>query len=356
MNKTLCKAVMTRARLRNRYIRNPTQTNETIYKRFRNYCVNLFKKEKKKYYENLDIKSFTDNKLFWRTIKPLFSDKQQHSNNITLIENNKRISDDLEIAETMNNFFTNIIKNLEIEGFDTNEFSPDVKVDDISNIIQKFVNHPSIIKRKEHINISYPFSFSTKTKIEITEYIKKLNYKKPGTYNTIPVNIIKDCSDIISPYITQYYNRAVLESIFPSSLKNAEITPIHKKDDINNKENYRPISILPSISKLFEKLMQNDISNYMNNYLSPYLCGFRKGYNTETCLMSMVECWKKALDKNQIGGALLTDLSKAFDCINHELLIAKLAAYGFDRSSLSFIFSYLSNRKQRTKINNYFSS
>ena len=356
MNKTLCKAVMTRARLRNKYIKTPTLTNETIYKKYRNYCVNLFKKEKKKYYENLDIKSFTDNKLFWKTIKPLFSDKQQHSSNITLIENKKIISDDLKIAETMNNFFTNIIKNLEIEGYNTDEFLPDIKLDDISNIIQKFINHPSILKIKEQIHIQYPFSFPTRTNIEISECIKKLNNKKTGTYNTIPVTIIKDCSEIISPYISQYYNRAIIESKFPPSLKNAEITPIYKKDDINNKENYRPISILPSVSKIFERLMQTDISNYMKNYLSPYLCGFRKGYSTETCLMPMVECWKKALDKNKIGGALLTDLSKAFDCINHELLIAKLAAYGFDRISLSFIFSYLSNRKQRTKINNCFSS
>ena len=102
--------------------------------------------------------------------------------------------------------------------------------------------------------------------------------------------------------------------------------------------------------------MQNDISKYINNYLSPYLCGFRKGYSTETCLMAMLECWKKALDKNKIAGAILTDLSKAFDCINHELLIAKLAAYGFDHNSLSFIYSYLSKRKQRTKVNNTFSS
>ena len=78
--------------------------------------------------------------------------------------------------------------------------------------------------------------------------------------------------------------------------------------------------------------METDISNYMKNYLSPYLCGFRKGYSAETCLMSMVECWRKALDKNQIGGAILTDLSKAFDCINHELLIAKLATFCFDQN------------------------
>ena len=90
-------------------------------------------------------------------------------------------------------------------------------------------------------------------------------------------------------------------------------------------------------------------------HLSNYLCGFRKGYSTQYCLIVMLERWEKALDKQHLAGALLTDLSKAFDCLNHELLIAKLEAYGFDYSSLALVYSYLSERKQRTKINNSFS-
>ena len=101
--------------------------------------------------------------------------------------------------------------------------------------------------------------------------------------------------------------------------------------------------------------MYNDIYLYMENRLSPYLCGFRKGYSTQYCLMAMLERFRKVLDNKQKFGALLTDLSKAFDCLNHELLIAKLAAYGFDTLSLNLILSYLKGRKHRTKINNVFS-
>ena len=96
--------------------------------------------------------------------------------------------------------------------------------------------------------------------------------------------------------------------------------------------------------------MHDQILEYINKYLSPYLCGFRKGYSTQHCLTVMIERWKSALDKNIIGGALLTDLSKAFDGLNHELLIAKLDAYAFSKTSLALISSYLSERKQRTKI------
>ena len=91
---------------------------------------------------------------------------------------------------------------------------------------------------------------------------------------------------------------------------------------------------------------------YFNYILSKWQCGFRKGFSTQDCLLGMTEKWRKCLDK---GGAKIIDLSKAFDCFLHELLMAKLAAYCFDYQSLRITQSFLSNRKQRTKINNAFS-
>ena len=103
--------------------------------------------------------------------------------------------------------------------------------------------------------------------------------------------------------------------------------------------------------------MQKQINNYITNYLSPYyFCGYRKGYNTQQALVSLIEKWKKILDDKGFGGAVLMGLSKAFDTLNHELLIAKLHPYGFNRDSLKLINDYLSNRWQRTKINKIFSS
>ena len=101
--------------------------------------------------------------------------------------------------------------------------------------------------------------------------------------------------------------------------------------------------------------MYNQIDIYIDQYLSPFLFGFRKGYSTQQCLTVMLEKWHKAMDKGKFAGALLTDLSKAFDCLNHELLIAKLEAYGFDLGSLTYIHSYLSERKHRTKVNSSYS-
>ena len=99
--------------------------------------------------------------------------------------------------------------------------------------------------------------------------------------------------------------------------------------------------------------MYIEIIDFIEKSLSPFLFGFRKGYSTQQCLVVMLEAWKKALDDNKCAGAILTDLSKAFDFLNHALLIAKLNAYGFSHETLKFISSYLKDRKQRTKVNGW---
>ena len=356
MNKKLCKAFMNRSRLRNKFIKYPTNLNKSNYNRQRNYCVNLLRREKKKYYGNLDIKNFTDNKKFWKTIKPFFSDKTKSTKQITLIEGDSIISKDDMIAKTFNSFFSNAVNMLGIKGYDIDGFSPDKSLDQIHNAILKFKDHPSIKKIKEKVDVCEIFTFSETTEKAIRDEIDNLNTNKPTTFNNIPVKVIVENKDMLSQFLTKIFNDLLLSGMFPDPLKMADITPVHKKDNASNKENYRPVSILPSISKIFEKKIYEQIYNFMNNHLSEYLCGFRPGYSTQYCLISMLEKWKSALDKKNMAGALLTDLSKAFDCLNHELLIAKLHAYGFDYSSLDLIFSYLEGRKQRTKINNTFST
>ena len=136
-------------------------------------------------------------------------------------------------------------------------------------------------------------------------------------------------------------------------MKKAGITPIPKKSSKFDIKNYRPVSIF---SKIYEKCMSDQMYSYFNQILSKHQCGFLQGHSTQHSLLRMVEKLKKSLDNSGVGGMLLTDLSKAFDCLRHDLLIAKLAAYGFDQPSLCFIFSYLSGRTQRTKVNNAYSS
>ena len=190
---------------------------------------------------------------------------------------------------------------------------------------------------------------------DVKDKINTLN-EKSCSPNDIPAKILKASCDVVSPYITEIYKSSNQHKGFPNLLKEADVTPIHKKGDRSQKEKNRPVSILPTISKIFEKNMYEQIYSYIQKYFSPSLCGFRKGYNTQHCLAILIENWKKAIDNNKKAGAILTDLSKAFDSLNHELLLAKLEAYGFDEPSLNFIYSYLVDRKQRTKVNNTFST
>ena len=157
----------------------------------------------------------------------------------------------------------------------------------------------------------------------------------------------------------QIWNHEIIDNRKVSSnLKCADITPIFKKLECVLKENYRPItSILPVVSKIVERIMEKQIKSFVEKHLSPLLYGYRKGYNTQYALIVMIEKWKKHLYKNGgIAGTILMDLSKAFDTLNHELLSAKLEAYGFDNNALAILLSYLRDRWHRTKINTTFST
>ena len=127
-------------------------------------------------------------------------------------------------------------------------------------------------------------------------------------------------------------------------LKLVDVTPFFKKGDPESIKNYRPVSVLPNVSKKFERIMLKQVLEQMNKYLSHNLCVYRKGFNTQTDLTMLIEKWEKILDDNGYAGAALMDLSKIFDTINHELLIAKLHAYGFSKEALTLIASYLSDR------------
>ena len=144
---------------------------------------------------------------------------------------------------------------------------------------------------------------------------------------------------------------------FPDKLKFADIFPIYKQDKVSRSEssNYRPVSVLPYSSKLFERILKQQIQSSMDNILSEHLCGYREGYSAHHALISMLEKWRKALDQRGYAAAILMDLSKAFDCMNHELLLAKLNAYGCDRGTLETLEHYLKNRWQRVKVNSAFS-
>ena len=122
----------------------------------------------------------------------------------------------------------------------------------------------------------------------------------------------------MEPRIHIWNNEIIDNQKFPTKLKLADITPIFKRLESILVKKYRAVSILQVVSKILERIMENQMKSYIDKYLFPLLCGYRKGYNTQYALTAMIEKWKKSLDNKGIAGAMLMDLSKAFDTINHE--------------------------------------
>ena len=151
--------------------------------------------------------------------------------------------------------------------------------------------------------------------------------------------------------MAEYFNDTVNTSESPSAVKLAEIIPVFEKNKYPIKEKYRTVSILHIFYKIFENILHDQILAYFAKILSKIQCCFSRSYSFQHCLVTMIQKWKKSLDSKPFFGALLTDLSNAFDSIAHEFMIAKLGGYGFDLKVLTFVFSYLRYRKQRVKIN-----
>ena len=354
----LNKAIMNRSRLRNRYLKLRTSVSKIAYtkQRKRNYTVNLLRKKKKICYNNLDFNNITDNKQFWRNVKPLLSDKISESSKITLVNNNRIVSDDREICNIFNEFFVKVVPNLNISEFTgSDNLHENVIGDSVQSILYKDRNHPSIIKIKERHESSEKFAFSFVSENEIGKLLINLNARKSSQKSDIPIKQITDNLDIFSQVMTKYFNDTVNTSEFPSVMKLADVIPVFKRNKRSIKESYRPATILSIFSKIFEKNLHDQISAYFPNILSKNQCGFRKGYSFQYCLVAMIEKWKKSLDNKDSFGTLLTDLSKAFDCIPHDFMIAKLDVYGFDLKALILVFNCLRNRKQRVKINSSYS-
>ena len=139
---------------------------------------------------------------------------------------------------------------------------------------------------------------------------------------------LKLSAEILAKPLTKLINQSIKENDFPTLLKIAAILPFYKKNERSHKNNYRPVSVLSALSKIFGKVLQNQILEFINDILSTYVSAYRKGYSTQHVLTRLVEDWKKGLDEDYYVDSVLMDLVKAFDCIPHNILIAKLNAYG----------------------------
>ena len=243
MTKSLHKAIMVRSKLRNIVDSNRFSNNWSKYKRQRNLCINLLCQNKRHYFNNLNIKSVTDSKKFWSTVKPFFSDKKSQENRITLVElkenyPEKIISNEKEISETFNHYFIDIANNLGLHQNSEILNNTDHLNDLSEKAVEKFKDHPSIIEIKKNRLLQSSFSFQKVSKKTIKNLIDHLDVSKSCQKEDIPNKLIKLNSDIFIDFLYENINKCIISSTFPDELKLAEVIPILKKDDRTCENNY----------------------------------------------------------------------------------------------------------------------
>ena len=315
---------------------------------------------KRKAKKTFFIEKTNDRESFWKIFGPYITNKGHHSQEVYIVSvDGELINDKKKVANLFNNHFINIIENSTGKKLDQLTFDP--FKDTIDQIVEKYSNHPSISMIKETMSQCSDFSkfeIPKSTESDIYNIIMNINTKSSQGYDKIPPKILKMCANEISKPLSNIINISINYGTFADTAKISLCTPLYKNPPVGNRQQiplYRPINVCTSFSKILERYNLNSILQHTNKILSKHITAYRKGHSCQHVLLKLTEDWRKHIDQNKIVGGLLMDLSKAFDCLPHELLIAKLEAYGFEKNTLYMFYSYLKNRKQAVKINGFLS-
>lgn len=315
-------------------IKNPSMENNSKYKEYRNMLTQVLRFAKKKYFLDEFGKHSGNSKETWRTIASLMNRKSQRETITDSLhsENEHVITNDDEIAESFNKYFAEVGQNLK------NGISP-TNTDPLELINE--------IPQEGKMNLS-----GTNEK-ELTDIIIGLKNVGAGI-DKINAKIFKGTFMSILKYILKLFNACLMQAVFPKALKIAVIKPIFKSGDPQLKSNYRPISILPLLSKILEKLIYNRLILHLslNDIIHENQFGFQKNKGTHLPLLILQDKVTSAFEMGEYAVGIFLDLRKAFDTVDIEILLKKLHKYGIRDHSYKMFHSYLSDRVQCVKIRN----
>lgn len=302
----------------------------SYFKRYKCILKKVIKKAKESRHDDFISRSKNKTKAIWNVVKAETGRNQSPQLINTQLYNNQVLTEDPLInANIFNKYFTGIADKL---------------------LTSTNTNATNNIQVKDNVLTSMFLSEIHQS--EVFNIIHKLKNNFSAGIDNIPNIIIKKCASSIVEPLTHIFNTSFNEGNVPDLLKIAKIVPLHKKGNKNLVENYRPISLLTGFSKILEKLMFNRILSFIdsNNILSNSQHGFRKNRSTDTATFDFHNYILEAIENKDMVAGLILDLSKAFDLINHELLLAKLDNYGIRGLTNNWFRSYLSNRKQAVEL------
>ena len=339
-NPWITKGIFNSLKIRNKlyksYVNKPSEQSLVKYKQYRNRLTSIIKTSKKMYYSNELGKAEGDLNATWKVINNITKRNKQNTQIESIKIDNDELTDSAEIANAFNMYFTNIGPDL----------ASKIKSNDCH--FTQYLSRP---------NENSMFFVSTH-QFEIKEMVKKLKSKSSAGYDGISTKLLKQIIINVAAPLAFIFNLSLSSGICPDLLKIAKVIPIYKKDNPNQLTNYRPISLLPCISKILEKIVYKRLNSFLcaNKILNPSQFGFRKHYSTDFAITKLIDKITHSLADKQHVIALFMDLSKAFDTIDYDILLYKLRNYGIRGIALSWIKSYLLNRQQFVTIENSQSS